>query len=267
MIKYVKDHTADYDKLPIPYWANTSGNEIVRHIIDRAGDIEKEEIQTLIEGGTIDKYIRADVTYGEIDDSTDSLWNFLFYTGYLTPIAEKRKENESRSTFTLKIPNQEVLYAYETVISVWFEQTVKSTDFSALHKAVINGDTEGIKNEINIFLMDTISYNDYAESFYHGVMTGLLSGIKGYSASSNKESGTGRPDLVVMEKTRKTAFIFEFKHGKNSDIDVMDQKCREALQQIEEKNYEHAYRRSGYEKIVKYGIAFSGKGCRVMKAE
>jgi hypothetical protein len=149
----------------------------------------------------------------------------------------------------------------------WFNKTIQDTDFSALHQAVIEGDLEVIRREINTFLMNTISYNDYAEDFYHGVMVGILSGIKGYTVRSNRESGMGRPDLLVSAKSGETAFVFEFKYAKSRKVADLEEKCKEAILQIEERQYAHELEEEGYQAIMKYGIAFSGKGCRIMKAE
>jgi len=229
-----------------------------------AGDIEKQEIETLTSGGTIQKIINETVTYNEIKSSVDNMWNFLFFSGYLTPVSAALIETFIQ--YTLKIPNQEVLYAYKTTISQWFKDKLESKDFSVLRKALFDGEADTVEDEICGFLVNTISYNDYKEDFYHGLMTGILSDITGYKIFSNRESGLGRPDLMIVpESIRKTAIIIEFKYIKSKKIKDMEQKCLEALAQIQEQKYTEGLIEQGYQKIMCYGITFAGKRCRVMK--
>ena len=263
IISYVDDHKRNYDAFPQSYWVNTSGNDIVKQLVDMAGDAEKEEIENLISGGTIKKIINESVTYNEIKNSVDNMWNFLFFTGYLTTVSYSQTNRDIE--YTLKIPNEEVLYIYEKTIYEWFKDILKKEDFSVLRKAFIDGDTDTIKNELNDFLLNTISYNDYKEDFYHGLMAGILSRLPGYIVRSNRESGSGRTDLTMLSRKGDTAILFEFKIAKSRKVIDLETACKEALNQIEEKQYTQELIDYGYQKIIKYGIAFSGKFCRVMR--
>ena len=166
----------------------------------------------------------------------------------------------------MKIPNIEIATIYENSISYWFEQRIKQTDRSPLLHALETGDCEAAENFINEQLFQTISYYDYAENFYHGFMAGLLLNIGGYLVRSNRESGNGRPDIVMTEsKFRGRAMILELKIS--DTIQGMEKKCEEALTQLKEQKYESSLEDDGYQPILKYAICFFKKGCMVKKAK
>ena len=143
---------------------------------------------------------------------------------------------------------------------------MKETDRSPLVRALETGDCEAAEDFINRQLADTISYYDYAENFYHGFMAGLLVNIGGYSVKSNRESGNGRPDIVMTElKFRGRAMILELKIS--DTMQGMEKKCEEALTQMKEQKYESSLEDDGYQPILKYAICFFKKGCMVKKAE
>ena len=263
-IKYIKDHLEDRDAFPEPYWANTSSNAIVRTLIDRADRKVKDEIEKLIAGGVIEKPVHEDITYDEIYNAMDNLWNFMFFTGYFKKAGE-RFENRVQY-LTLKIPNQEVLYIFENKIRGWFEERLKARDRQKFLSAVVSRDVQAMKNEIRGMLYDTISFMDYYESFYHGFLAGILYGIDYYTVKSNRESGNGRTDLYLQPAfCDMPVYIFEFKCAKKGS--EMEAKADEALRQIEEKKYEQEFWDMGYTEIVKYGICFFGKDCLVKKGE
>ena len=224
----------------------------------------KRDLETLINGGTIEKPVHEDITYGDIHQTQDNLWNFLFFTGYLKKVGEQKEGNHLK--LEMKIPNIEIATIYENSISYWFEQRIKETDRSPLVRALETGDCEAAEDFINRQLADTISYYDYAENFYHGFMAGLLVNIGGYSVKSNRESGNGRPDIVMSElKFRGRAMILELKVSET--IQGMEKKCEEALTQINEQKYVIPLEDDGYQPILKYAICFFKKGCMVKKAE
>ena len=208
--------------------------------------------------------MHEEITYGDIHQSQDNLWNFLFFTGYLKKISERKEEN--KLYLSMKIPNIEIATIYENSISYWFEQRMKETDRSPLKHALETGDCEAAEDFINEQLFQTISYYDYAENFYHGFMLGILTNIGGYRVKSNRESGNGRPDIVMTEtKFRGRAMILELKIS--DTIQGMEKKCEEALTQIEEQQYAVPLEEDGYQPIFKYAICFFKKGCIVRKAE
>ena len=264
ILKYVNDRKDKVTKFALPYWSNTSSNSIVREMVGEADADAKRDLETLINGGTIEKQVHEDITYGDIHQSQDNLWNFLFFTGYLKKVGEQKDGNNLK--LEMKIPNIEIATIYENSISYWFEQRMKETDRSPLKHALETGDCEAAENFINEQLFQTISYYDYAENFYHGFMLGILTNIGGYRVKSNRESGNGRPDIVMTEsKFRGRAMILELKIS--DTIQGMERKCEEALTQMKEQKYESSLEDDGYQPILKYAICFFKKGCMVKKAE
>ena len=252
--------------LPRPYWSNTSSNSIIREMVGEADELAKADLETLINGGTIEKPVHEDITYGDIHQSQDNLWNFLFFTGYLKKVGERKDETGENLYLSMAIPNTEIKTIYNNSISYWFDQRMKETDRTPLKLALETGDCEAAEEFINRQLADTISYYDYAENFYHGFMAGLLVNIGGYRVKSNRESGNGRPDIVMTElKFRGRAMILELKIS--DTIKGMEKKCEEALTQIEEQKYAVPLEEDGYQPILKYAICFFKKGCMVRKAE
>ena len=223
-------------------------------------------METLINGGTIEKQVHEDITYGDIYQTQDNLWNFLFFTGYLKKISERKDESGETLYLSMAIPNTEIKTIYKNSIAYWFEQRIKQTDRSPLVRALEAGDCEAAEDFINRQLADTISFYDYAENFYHGFMAGLLVNIGGYSVKSNRESGNGRPDIVMTElKFRGRAMILELKVSET--IGGMEKKCEDGLAQIEKGNYTQPLTGDGYQPILKYAVCFFKKGCMVKKAE
>ena len=264
ILNYLYMGKNDPDYLPRPYWSNTSSNSIVREMVGEADEMAKADLETLMAGGTIEKQVHEDITYGDIHQTQDNLWNFLFFTGYLKKVGERTVGNNL--WLEMKIPNIEIATIYENSISYWFEQRMKQTDRSPLVRALETGDCEAAEDFINRQLADTISYYDYAETFYHGFMAGLLVNIGGYRVKSNRESGNGRPDIVMTEsKFRGRAMILELKIS--DTIKDMEKKCEEALTQMKEQKYESSLEDDGYQPILKYAICFFKKGCMVKKAE
>ena len=264
ILKYVNDRKDHVTEFALPYWSNTSSNSIVREMVGEADEMAKADLETLMAGGTIEKQVHEDITYGDIHQTQDNLWNFLFFTGYLKKVGERTVGNNL--WLEMKIPNIEVATIYENSISYWFEQRMKETDRSPLKHALETGDCEAAENFISEQLFHTISYYDYAENFYHGFMAGLLVNIGGYLVRSNRESGNGRPDIVMTEsKFRGRAMILELKIS--DTIQGMEKKCEEALTQIEEQKYESSLEEDCFQPILKYAICFFKKRCMVMKAE
>ena len=266
ILKYVNDRKDKVTKFALPYWSNTSSNSIVREMVGEADEMAKADLETLINDGTIEKPVHEDITYGDIHQSQDNLWNFLFFTGYLKKISERKDESGETLYLTMAIPNTEIKTIYKNSIAYWFEQRMKETDRSPLKHALETGDCEAAEDFINSQLADTISYYDYAENFYHGFMLGILTNIGGYRVKSNRESGNGRPDIVMTEsKFRGRAMILELKVSET--ISGMEKKCEEGLAQIEKGNYAQPLLDDGHQPILKYAICFFKKGSMVRKAK
>ncbi|GBU23471.1 hypothetical protein R83H12_00082 [Fibrobacteria bacterium R8-3-H12] len=250
------------DEYPKPYWVNTSGNDIVRKLISEADGETRAELEILMSGGTISKEVHEDVTYDEIDKNIDNLWNFLFFTGYLKKVGE-RKEGV-KIFLDLSIPNLELQYIYEVKISEWFKEQIKQKDFRSFYSAILNGNAEMVQKELGDLLLETISYFDSQESFYHGFMLGILAGQPNFSVKSNREAGKGRSDIIMRHLSKRgQAVIFELKWTDN--IKEIATKADEALRQIDENLYCKELEDEGYESknILKYGIAFCKKDCEV----
>ena len=263
VINYVYTAITNQNPLPKPYWSNTSSNSIVKDLVEEADEAAREELEILIQGGTIEKPIHENITYADIHESPDNLWNFLFFTGYLKKIKEELRGNQIY--VQLSIPNREIEYIYQNTIREWFRKQLEHTDLSTLYKAVLEGDCETFALEVTNQLLECISYNDYKEDYYHGFLCGLLKGCKGYRVISNRESGTGRYDIVMRyPSARGQAMIMEIKVA--ATFDELEAGCDKALQQIEEQKYDTDLRKDGYRNITKYGISFYKKECMVKRA-
>lgn len=236
VMQYVDDLKANINKLPKSYWANTSSNSIVKSLIERADDITKSEIEALIEGKTIEKPVHEDITYNDVYDNLDNLWNFMFFTGYFKKISERMDENTQEKFVELAIPNLEVKYIFRTKILKWFNEKIKSEDLSLLYTSIIKGEVDVFQREVNRLLKKTISFNDAYENFYHGFMIGLLSHMDGYIVKSNRESGDGRCDIYIKPLSIfDKAVIIEMKVcDKPKELFT---KPQDTLQQIEDKKY------------------------------
>ena len=256
VISYVNSCYKDKNALLKPYWSNTSSNSIVRTLVERADLSVKQEIEALIEGKTITKPIHEDITYDDMDSTQDNLWNFLFFTGYLKKISEHQDGEEI--LVEMAIPNSEVRYIYKNTVLRWFEEKTKKKELSPLYESILDGDREKMAEILSENLMETISFYDYQESYYHGFLAGMLKNIGNYIVLSNRESGNGRPDIVLKyPSVRGKAVILEIKVART--YQELESKCDEALRQIDEQKYEEALRQEGYSNILKYGIAFYRK--------
>jgi hypothetical protein len=261
VIKFIYDLTSNKDVFPSSYWANTSSNSIVKGLIERADSVTKQEIEALIEGKTIEKPIHEDITYDEIYDTMDNLWNFMFFTGYFKKVDE-RIDSEDNRYLKLSIPNREVKYIFRTKVLKWFGEKVKSKDLSKLYNAIVDGDAGTFETELGKLLIETISFNDAYENFYHGFVVRVLANMHDYIVKSNREGGRGRSDVFVKSPSlRGIAIVIEFKVAEN--LDDLEKKADDAIQQIKEKGYDLELRGEGYKNIIKYGIAFCKKDCLV----
>ncbi len=264
-VRFVKDLKINNNVFPSSYWANTSSNSIVRSLIERADSVTKKEIESLIEGKTIEKKVHEDITYNEMYDSMDNLWNFMFFTGYFKKVSE-RMDEEDNHYITLKIPNKEVKYIFKNKILKWFHDKVKVKDLSKMYSAIFSKDVETFQKELNAMLRQTISFNDAYENFYHGFTLGVLANMHDFLVKSNREAGDGRSDIFIKSLSIfEPCVILELKVcDKPKDI---FKKCDEALAQIDAKNYEEELKEEGYENIIKYGISFYRKDCVIKVKE
>lgn len=262
VVNYIKALTKNPSALPKPYWSNTSSNSIIKELVEGADLYTRKEIEELIAGGQVEKAVHEDITYGDIHDSKDNLWNFLFFTGYLKKVGERAEEGEIY--LKMSIPNKEINLIYRNTVLSWFDKRVRGTDLSLFARIIESGDCEAFGNFLSEQLLETISFFDYAENYYHGFLVGLLKGIGCYEVVSNRESGKGRPDIIMKSPSlRGKAYVMELKVA--GAFQEMDTVCQEALRQAVEQNYRAELEQDGYLDITIYGICFYKKECRVIK--
>ena len=260
VINYCDDLRSDPQAEPKAYWLNTSGNAMVRSLIQKAKTgTARMEIEELIAGKTILKTLNEQLTHNEIDDSIENVWSLLYMTGYLTIT-----ERPSGGKYALRIPNREVRQIYTQQVLSWFRESVRkdADKLTALYTAFETGDAEAIANDLNRQLITTVSFHDARESFCHGFLLALLSACATWEVSSNAETGIGRADIIVEREDGQLGFVIEIKGVK--DRQKLDAACEAAMNQIEEKDYTAVLRRYGVEEIWTYGIAFCEKKCRVV---
>ena len=243
-----------------PFWSNTSSNRIVKRLIEESNERTKSMVEELINGTPIHTQIFEDVTYGTIDVNQDYIWSFLLFTGYLKIISCETIGDETY--YDMVIPNVEIKSIYKNTIRSWFIDHINRDNRTDILESVIHADAEKLEDLLCTWLTNTISCFDEQENYYHGFVTGLVSGFNGYMVVSNRESGNGRFDLVVKQRSRwHHAAILEFKVVEK--YNQMTKACEDALRQIEEKDYEASLRDEQYENIAKLGICFCQKRCRV----
>lgn len=268
VINYCDTLKADSDAQPRNYWLNTSSNEAVRRFIresDKA--VTRREIEKLVAGEVITKEIHQELTYKDMYDSIDNLWSVLFTTGYLT-----RRGRPDGDIFQLVIPNVEIRKIFTSQIMEFFKESVPKNGEALKNfcQALRDGDAEGVEKQLGEYLRRTISIRDafvkkqMKENFYHGILISILGFEDTWSVSSNKESGDGYSDILVETDDGETGIILELKYAEDGKLDVC---CQEALEQIDVKHYEEELLDEGVAHILKYGIAFYKKRCRVMVAD
>ena len=263
VINHCRALKVEPDATPQPYWINTSGNYIVKRFIEKANQQTRREIEQLIEGKAIQKEIRLELTYNELDSTIENLWSVLFATGYLT-----QQEKPQGRTYSLIIPNESIRQIFIEQIQEWFKETTRKDEnrLKDFCKAFEEGNAEAIEQQLNDYLMKTISIRDTfttkKENFYHGVLLGLLSYDPDWYITSNTESGDGYSDIMIEAEQARTGIIIEVKYAEN--IKTLDKACEKALKQIKEKNYDQKLQEEGYETILNYGIACYKKRCKVI---
>lgn len=264
VMNYCDALLADSDAEPENYWANTSGNSMVRRFIDKASTETRNEIEQLIAGETIFKSVKHELTYSELDSSIDNLWSVLFTTGYLT---QRGKAVEKK--YKLAIPNREIRELFISQIQTWFQETTREDipKIERFCKAFPAGDAAVIENLLDKYLWNSISIRDTAvktgmkENFYHGMLLGLLQYENNWIIKSNAESGEGYSDISIKTPER-IGVVIELKYAQDNNLEKW---CTQALDQIERNRYETNLVDDGMKTIIKYGIAFYKKNCKVMQ--
>ncbi|MDO4846356.1 MAG: AAA family ATPase [Oscillospiraceae bacterium] len=264
VINHVDRLVGEPDARPQAYWINTSGNDLVRRFVAKADKTTQSEIERLINGEAIEKAVRLELTYNEIDDSIDNLWSVLYTTGYLTQAGETET-----GRYKLVIPNREVREVFILQIQEWFKKTFVRDDkpMRAFCQAFQTGDAEAIQKHLNLILskmisvMDTKARDEQKENFYHGLLLGLLRSDPSWLILSNAESGDGFSDILIEPEDPDAGIVIEVKYSPT--LAGMERTCEAALEQIRSKRYDERLRSEGRERITAFGITFCKKRCRV----
>lgn len=263
VINHVDRLLGQPDAEPQAYWINTSGNELVKRFINKANKTTRDEIERLVSGESIEKQVRLELTYDEIDNGIDNLWSVLFTTGYLTQAGMT-----AQGAYKLVIPNREIREVYKLQIQEWFKDAVLSNteQLTACWSAFKAGDAEVIEKYLNNMLSNSISVFDLKaaekENVYHTFLVGLLAGNSGWLVKSNVEAGEGFADIIVETEDADAGMILELKYAKEAA--GLAKACEKALAQIKERRYAEYLKNEGRNQMLFYGIAFYKKRCRVV---
>ena len=267
VINYCDELLADPKAMPQNYWANTSGNDLILGMLKKADQTTKDEVEELLNGGRITKRIKQELTYRDIDDSTENVWSVLYAAGYLTGT---HVEQADADIFRLWVPNREICKLFYELVENWFRMVTRS-DTARINRfcaAFPKEDAPAIQDMLHDYLWDSISVRDTAvrrnmkENFYHGMLLGLLRSQDSWLVRSNAEMGEGYSDISIQTPDR-IGIVIELKYADDGNLEAA---CSKALKQIEEKKYAEGLKRRGTKKIIKYGIAFCEKECMVVMA-
>ena len=265
VINHVDRLCSEPNAEPQAYWINTSGNDLVKRFVDKADKTTQGEIERLIAGEAIEKAVRLELTYNEIDSSIDNLWSVLFTTGYLTQAGKA-----ARGVYKLVIPNREVREVFILQIQEWFKETVVQDEkpMQAFCQEFLDGNAGEIQKRLTailgkmISILDTKARDDQKENFYHGLLLGLLRSEPNWLILSNAESGDGFSDILIEPEDPDTGIVIEVKYSPT--LAGMESACVTALEQIKSKRYDERLRNEGRENVTAFGIAFCKKRCRVV---
>lgn len=267
VINYCDELLVDPSALPKNYWANTSGNDLIRRLLRQANLSVKDEVEELLGGGQVTKRVKQEVTYRDIDESDENLWSVLYATGYLTG---RQVGQANADLFQLWIPNGEIRKLFADLVEEWFQETARadSARINRFCAAFPAGDVTAIQEMLHDYLWDSISVRDTAvrknqkENFYHGMLLGLLRSQGNWLVKSNAEMGEGYSDITVQTPDR-IGIVIELKYAEDGNL---ESSCKAALAQIEDRKYGEGLKRRGVKKLLQYGIAFYEKECLVVMA-
>ncbi|MCT4620608.1 MAG: ATP-binding protein [Marinisporobacter sp.] len=254
-----------------PYWVNTSSNDLVRKVLAKGGQTVKIELEDLIKGKDIVKPINEDIVMKDVNKDSENVWSFLLFSGYLKVVHEEFKRGKTYCY--LRIPNLEVKYLYEEIILSWFSESVNTEKFDFMLKSLVSGDIKTFGKILKEFVLSSVSYFDTggneSEKVYHAFVLGMLIALwEDYEVKSNRESGYGRYDVALIPKDQnKIGIIIEFKKVDHDDQETLELAAKNALKQIQDKEYKKELEDRGVKEIIELGIAFEGKNVLVMKRQ
>lgn len=263
----VLNYIDNYEEGFRPYWINSSENILVKKILSNGNEEIKKELEELIENKTIEKVIDDNIVMGEIEGSSESVWSFLLMTGYLKAV--KKKNVDGILYCTLEIPNKEVYIYFKNMILKWFDDSLSMLKYKNMLNALIGGDIENFSYIFKEFVINNLSYFDVSgkepEKIYHAFVLGMLVSLSdNYEVKSNKESGYGRYDVMIIPKsTSKKGIIIEFKKINELSKETIEEALAKALKQIEDKKYQTELLDKGFNEIIKLAIVFKGKNVEI----
>ena len=268
MLNYLASHEEGLK----PYWVNTSSNDLVKVLLSKGGQDIKQDLESLIEGKIITKLVDENIAMADIEKSSDNLWSFLLFTGYLKAKQLPRNKGEDEIYYTLQVPNKEVKSLYKRIITNWFNDTISKPNYDIMLKALLTADLKTFTKIFKNYVLKSLSYFDVGgnegEKVYHAFVLGMLISLgDSYEVLSNRESGYGRYDVCIIPKDiKELGIIVEFKKLDMEDDDTLEEMADEALKQIEDRKYETTLKDRGIENILKLAIVFKGKELLIKKA-
>jgi hypothetical protein len=267
ILNYVKNPEEGYR----PYWVNTSSNDLVSKLLTKGGQSVKQDLESLIQGEELTKVINEDIVMKDIDKSTENVWSFLLFSGYLKVVKKELKMGEL--ICNLEIPNLEVKYVYRQIILSWFNESISSDNFKVMLESLVKGDVKTFSRIFKSFVLSSVSYFDMArnesEKVYHAFVLGMLVALSdNYEVKSNRESGYGRYDVMIIPRdNKKLGIVIEFKKVEEEDNESLEEAVNAALLQIKTKNYKQELLDRKIENILELGIAFQGKELLVKQGD
>ena len=246
---------------PRAYWLSTSNNDIIGEILGQADQTICEQLAKLLQGESIFTFVDTSVIYPQIRKNPSSIYSFLLVCGYLKTV-EQGQPFGAGVMCHVALPNKEIRFVYQSEILDKMSDLIPQASAIGIQEAIYMGNVEALRDRLGHLLKTSVSYYDTAkESFYHGLMLGLLAMTDDrYRESSNGESGDGRFDICLIPKQQNLpGILIELKAEKKCTKEELEKRAQDAIHQIEEKHYDEKLRQEGVTNILKYGVAFSGK--------
>jgi len=245
-----------------PYWVNTSDNQLIKDLLKRSALSFKKEFEELVNGGFVEKLIDENLVFEYLSNNPSSVWSLLLMSGYLKPLLIRQTYQGTYAK--IGIPNKEVGNLYRQIVEQWLSNGYGLEWYNEFIDSLLTGKVELFQNHLEKVIHQITSYHDFAkepEAFYQGLMLGFtvsLSGSKIYQIKSNKESGLGRFDIMLIPKdANRLGIIIELKVKEEKE--TLEKAASRGLIQIDEKKYAEDLKQAGIKKALKIGIGFYGK--------
>lgn len=248
------------------YWVSTSNNDIIGEILAQADNNTYAQLARLLQGERLLTYVDTSVIYPQIRKNPSSIYSFLLVSGYLKTVKQGQPFGAG-TMCEVAIPNKEILFVYQSEILDKLSNIIPQASSIGIQEAIYSGDAAALRERLNVLLKTSVSFYDTArESFYHGLMLGLLAMTDNrYKESSNGESGDGRYDICLIPQQKDLpGIIIELKAEKKCSPAELKQLAADAVRQIQDRHYDAKLLQSGVTNIIKYGVAFCGKNVEIV---